>query len=262
MPSLAPNPSDATNCGSVIRALVYGFWTTIGARATPPRGLRGRAGAGWVFLLLTLVGCSAASPPSGTPPSSARSETVLDSSSVLTVAQALELRARDLAALARDMRLTDVTDPGLVRWTYPGDSPDPFAGCMSEAGFPANNEGLVELPTSQRDALYRAEYVCRAKYSVYPYYTLPLSPEAAGRVYDWALTHVYPCVLALGYQISEPPSREVFSTQLASEAEGLWDPVMEAQMLTSTRVEQRQLDACSTNAPLDQVVEHPDTRAP
>lgn len=164
--------------------------------------------------LSVVVACSSTPPTTQattTPPGS--TATQLDSSSTPTEVQALDLRAKQLAQLATDNKISGVTAPALVRWTNPQDWAPAVAGCLTDSGFPSTAHYRSvdgKFATAQKHAYFVAYYLCTAKYTMYPYYDLPPSRAAASRLYDWTVSTLLPCITAHGYTFDPPPSREVF----------------------------------------------------
>ncbi|AXH95211.1 hypothetical protein DV701_02800 [Ornithinimicrobium avium] len=88
------------------------------------------------------------------------------------------------------------------------------AECLAGKGWPARIDGdglLIDgVREEQQQDLARDQYVCNASYPVAERYR-SLSPEEhLARWYAYLLETYVPCVEALGYDISEPPSLESF----------------------------------------------------
>ncbi len=98
------------------------------------------------------------------------------------------------------------------------------ADCYAEHGWPATFEdgGIVVdvIPPEQQEAFALDQYVCNARYPVAEKYRSVSPEEHLRRWYAYLTTTYVPCVEALGYDISEPPSLETF---LASQGSA-WIP--------------------------------------
>lgn len=98
---------------------------------------------------------------------------------------------------------------------------DVTAECMTEQGFPPVREGgqmYWETPDGQLGGLNMALYVCQAKYPVAERYRERLTTAQLNVVYDHLVEVTVPCIRNLGYDITDPPSRERFV-----EREGAWE---------------------------------------
>lgn len=89
-----------------------------------------------------------------------------------------------------------------------------IAECYAEHGWPATFDGdgitIEGIPPEQQEAFDLDRYVCDAQYPVAEKYR-SLSPEEhLRRWYAYLTTTYVPCVEALGYDISEPPTLETF----------------------------------------------------
>lgn len=159
--------------------------------------------------LSTISGCAEDSDPSSTD-----TAPVSDSTA----------ESDDPAALyAQEMGIENPPDVEVVREVSPSEELPILVDCLTEAGFPPETPADVsipewQIPEAQVDAFNLAEYTCKAQYPLAAQYTEPLEGEQLGVVYDFWLTETIPCLADLGYEVEEPPSRDVF---IAGEP---WDP--------------------------------------
>ncbi len=154
----------------------------------------------------------------------------VDSNANLSEADAQSLRAKFLSDLARNRGITNPPEVGFVRWTDPSTEPKALATCITQLGFRVEvTEGgwrlVDQAAAAQPQAYSLAIYTCLAEYSPHPYYSLPQSPAALGRLYDWYVAVSVPCLEKNGHHTTAPPSRQVW---IAAQRSGTvsWLPYM------------------------------------
>lgn len=98
---------------------------------------------------------------------------------------------------------------------------------MHAAGFPdvsvTPDGGLTSgvVPTAQGEAFAVARYVCSVQYAIDPKYSQPLTDTDLGKLYDYYLSTLIPCIEANGFEIPDPPSRATFIDTYLDTA---WNP--------------------------------------
>lgn len=98
------------------------------------------------------------------------------------------------------------------------------ADCLHEAGFPdvqAEADGGLSWETSQADAFALAKYICSEQYPLDPKYSVQVTDEQLGELYDYLTIVQVPCLEALGFDIPDAPSRTRFVETYPDEAEWL-----------------------------------------
>ncbi|WP_168627205.1 hypothetical protein [Cryobacterium sp. BB307] len=104
-----------------------------------------------------------------------------------------------------------------------------MADCLTEEGFSsvrANDDGSIEWgDISQVQAFDVARYVCTAKFPRDPKYQRPLTDAQLDRLYLYYVGDLTECLTGLGYQISPPPSQQVFRETYYEDA---WLPIADA----------------------------------
>ena len=143
-------------------------------------------------------------------------------------AEAMSLRADELANLAALNGISDPPDVDLVRWTTMSDYGPTMASCLQEAGFYAIGAGSGfifpdGISESQLSAYNMAEFECRAKYSLHPKYTQPLTEAQLGMLYDYWTQWLVPCEESLGLTPPAAPTKETFVAQRL-QGQSAWDP--------------------------------------
>ena len=128
-----------------------------------------------------------------------------------------------------------------------------IAECYAEHGWPStfDGDGIVTegIPPEQQEAFDLDRYICNASYPVAERYRSLSPQEHLSRWYAYLLQTYVPCVEALGYEISEPPTLETFLASGGSQ----WIPNEEvfrqsqAQDEDFTRVEEQ----CPQDMPLE-----------
>lgn len=157
-----------------------------------------------------------------------------DSSTILTQAQALDIRAAWLANEAKSLKLKQVPDVPLVRWIKPQEYGQVLATCMTQSGFPSTSvdggDGVdfPQVPADQNDSLNVAYYTCAGEYFVHPQFDLPPTAKELGKMYDWLVNVSVPCWVKLGFHPAPPPSRATWIKQEQAFRAGsevdTWDP--------------------------------------
>jgi hypothetical protein len=109
--------------------------------------------------------------------------------------------------------------------------------CMRDKGWAVEIEGhglagpASGIPDAQRDA-YKADLdACTAKLG---YNTALPTVEEAGDYYDKLLASAE-CLRGLGYEVSEPPSRQLYAETLAGGKFPDWDPYSDVRSVLTTR---------------------------
>lgn len=129
----------------------------------------------------------------------------------------MALYRQQLAQLAKDMGLKSVPQVEFVRFIDPAEITTTTVSCLRDLGLPAvvNAQGNGysipdDVPNSQKDFINETQYTCSAMYPSHPQFDLPLSTEALGRQYDWNVTKLAPCYRTQGFQVPDPPTKEVW----------------------------------------------------
>lgn len=169
-----------------------------------------RVGAGLATLMLVASACSTSDSGQSTASSDG-----LDSSNVLNQEQLLTLRRDDLKRAATAQGIASPPEVPLVRWTDPTNYAPTVVKCLAEAGFTATAVGgngleFDEVPQSQDKARALANYTCAAKYTIHPYYNLPLSKSVLTKMYAWYTQVSAPCLRAHGIDVPEPPTQDTW----------------------------------------------------
>ena len=203
--------------------------------------MQGRTGVAVAVLLVVLAGCTTptgtpgtptAGPPAPTPmaPWTPAHPVVLPT---MSDAEALDLRAINLAGRAGAYGLTDPPVVELVRWTTMADYGATVAACLRDAGFNAVGAGgIVGFPDgigpAQQGAYHLAEYTCDAEYSMHPKYLQVFTAEQWGLRYDYDVEWLVPCLVSVGGAPSEPPTRDTYVAR-ALAGDVVWDPYSDVQ---------------------------------
>ncbi|MGO0576451.1 hypothetical protein [Ornithinimicrobium panacihumi] len=110
-----------------------------------------------------------------------------------------------------------ITDPPRVevlREVSPAEHIEMLARCMQEAGWTVeqNEDGQWSfvVPTDQQEAFNLSSYVCEAQYPPAEQFRHPWAQEQTAFLYQFLTEEYVPCVQALGYEVSEAPTLEVF----------------------------------------------------
>lgn len=125
----------------------------------------------------------------------------------------------------------DATRPSveMVRTISTDEWAQVMADCLSEEGFSsvrANDDGSIEWgDISQVQAFDVARYVCTAKFPRDPKYQRPLTDAQLDRLYSYYVGDLTECLTGLGYQISPPPSQQVFRETYDTDP---WLPIADA----------------------------------
>ncbi len=185
----------------------------------------------------------------------------MDSSSVLTEQQLLDLRSDRLTRTAQEMGLAHPPTVELVRWVDPTDMAPTRVACLADQGFAATADGgsgitYGEVPPSQEEAFKAAVYTCEAKYSLHPYYELPKSAAALSKAYQWYTEVSTPCLKAEGYDISEPPSKEAWLA-VATNGGAYWSPWSEVPIRALSPAQRQELERrCPQGPEPSEFLEH------
>lgn len=96
--------------------------------------------------------------------------------------------------------------------------------CMTEAGWPPEDEGLSwNAPADQAEALGLAMYTCWAQFPTSIAFVQPYDYEQLDVIYDWVLDEAIPCYAEQGHIVKEVPSRESFAGEYFA-TRGFWTP--------------------------------------
>lgn len=161
---------------------------------------------------------------------------------------------------AMDQRWTGVADafPNAnrpetqrVRFVAPSEMPAAVSACLREAGFEGSDTSDefgpaidTSSPRGQEEAHAIAWFVCDARYPIDPALTQPLSEAEVKYMYAYSVSVLAPCLRAEGYQISDPPSEQVYLESFGTA--GAWIPY--AQVVPSSAEEFARLGAtCPQN---------------
>ncbi|WP_131103451.1 hypothetical protein [Ornithinimicrobium sufpigmenti] len=99
--------------------------------------------------------------------------------------------------------------------------------CLADRGWPVTLEeggmSIDVIPVEQQQALNLDQYICEAAYPVAAKYQSITLEEQQRRWYHYLVSTYVPCVEALGYAVTEPPTLERFlATQTTA-----WRPAAE-----------------------------------
>ncbi|WP_157549493.1 hypothetical protein [Microbacterium sp. Leaf288] len=133
---------------------------------------------------------------------------------------------------AQGSGIADPPDVEIVRIVPIEEWPEAQVDCLAEEGFSASvySGGAVEyadVPKEQGPALNLAVYVCEAKYPYDVRRNEPLPEKQATAQFEFFKSTVAPCVTALGYDVSEPPSLQTWLSDYSATGNA-WDPIAEA----------------------------------
>lgn len=106
-----------------------------------------------------------------------------------------------------------VEDPPAVDVVRYVDTPERDAtlrDCLTEAGYPTESNGGVNVPSGNEEAFALAQYTCAVQYPVPERYTRTWSDKEIRLQYAWTVDFVIPCLEDRGHSISDPPSESVF----------------------------------------------------
>jgi hypothetical protein len=117
-----------------------------------------------------------------------------------------------------------IPEASRVRFVTATEKPYVTSECLNENGFDTDVQfggvGGV-IPEEQMETYKIAQYVCDVQYPVDPIYSQELSEDQRGSLYDYYADKATPCLKDLGYEISDPPSRDVFIEKYST---GVWNP--------------------------------------
>ncbi|MDY5153615.1 hypothetical protein SAMN05421878_10474 [Actinobaculum suis] len=144
--------------------------------------------------------------------------------------------------------MTESELPPVIREVSSEEWTDVMVTCLTEAGFPAKNEGgllTTEAPEEQRSAEAKAEANCVAQYPIAAKYTQKWGEEQWRIQYEYLTGFYIPCVESFGVVVdhSAIPSEKSYVENALSEG-ALWHPIFEwpenqkNQNLVSTETEE------------------------
>lgn len=149
----------------------------------------------------------------------------------------LERYREDLA------ELHGVEDPPsveVVRRVAPAEQSALVGACMEERGWPVevDPEGgvVASVPDQQVTQLNESWYVCWASYPPLEQYLRPLDDEQLGRLYDYYVDELTPCLRAEGHAV-DPPSRERWLHDRATGQD--WMPYFDVEGAPDEELERR-----------------------
>lgn len=190
---------------------------------TPPsvRARRGAALAGTIVVLASVVlaGCTADAPE----PSPARTAGTSGAVSVPpgpgpepTASYLEELDGWWEMVLSMHPE-AERPETRIIRYISPEEWGSAIAACMTDQGFPTNENGdggvrPAPVPVAQREALSVAQFVCLASYPVEDKYRIPLSEAQLSRLYDYLVGDLVSCLQERGFDVdaSRAPSKQTF----------------------------------------------------
>lgn len=96
--------------------------------------------------------------------------------------------------------------------------------CMTEAGWPPEDEGLSwSAPADQAESLGLAMYTCWAQFPTPLAFVQPYDMEQLDVIYDWVMDEAIPCYAEQGHLVKDVPSRESFAGEYFA-TRGFWTP--------------------------------------
>lgn len=169
----------------------------------------------------------------------------------------LSVYQSNLEGLAAQYLLDEVPEVELVRFVSVSEWPQVQSDCLTEQGFSARPgpQGGIEfdtVPDDQGAAQRIAAYTCEARYPVDPRRTVKLPQKQAEDQYEHLSTTLLTCIRGLGYEVSEPPSLEMWLSQYYGEKE-FWDPYVDV-----ARIDSVALDTLYAECPHDAPNLYPD----
>lgn len=97
-----------------------------------------------------------------------------------------------------------------IRYVTPGEQQDVIGECLDQAGFPGYPEFTTSGEAQQMD-LERQYHICFEQYPLDPKFDpVNLTTETQSIIYDWFVNETMPCLIAAGYPVSDPPSKETW----------------------------------------------------
>lgn len=167
--------------------------------------------AALAVLALVLAGCTAQpeAEPAGDP----------------LLAQALEQNWRDFSGRYPSVERPEVEVVAVMDLE---EYQPQLVACVREEGFPEatiDPMGGIGYEGSQLDAYELAMYICRARYPLDPKYYEPLNDEQLGKLYDYYVTELVPCLEGEGYSTPPAPSRQSFVDNHLTEPWIVYDDV-------------------------------------
>lgn len=82
--------------------------------------------------------------------------------------------------------------------------------CMSDAGFPIDESGAINVPEDQAEAYALVVYTCEAQYPIDSRYLQPLTEEQYKTIHAYLVSEAVPCLADLGYAVPVPPSEATY----------------------------------------------------
>jgi hypothetical protein len=183
-----------------------------------------------IVALVFLAGCSAPDQadesPSGSTGSAPDQDWNLDKAGIMAL---YDSYVQSLPG--RYPAVTSFPEVAFVRFVTAQEWAQTQADCLTAAGVGAHvgsQNGLVldQVPSAQNEAVQVAAYVCDVSYPIDPRTQLELPVVRAELQYRYWVRTVAPCVAALGYQLSDPPSLQTWLEQYYGGGKP-WDPYVE-----------------------------------
>ncbi len=165
-----------------------------------------------------------------------------------------------LAEVARRFLLDDPPqDAQFERYISPDEYGAVMVPCLNDQGIPARHSGdggvlyghiPEEQALLQREALYR----CEVRFPTHPRYFEPLNAEQLGRLYVYLVEDLVSCLETEGYNVSSPPTLEVFIGSFNDPAVPSWHPYPAGDPRIQQPEEWNRLNtACPQFPPLDEL---------
>lgn len=189
---------------------------------------------------LGLVGCGGTTPPEQ-PPEDLGTDSVL-------VEKQLQQYSDGVLAMFPDAELPEVK---VVRLVTPEEWPEIVAQCVTESGFSAKatKDGGISIDVenpAQEEAMWIANYVCKAQFPINPKYQQPLDEAQAKRLYRYFVKELTSCVESFGVLVDEAPTETVFLQNM--ETEQGWHPYEHVEDLGDSKT-QDLLESCPQQPP-------------
>lgn len=159
-----------------------------------------------------------------------------------------------LDGFAMIWQLEDPPPVEIVRVIDPSEWVRVEAECMAEQGWPKNADGSWPgIPMAQVDGFHRAAYICVGRYPIPSVYQQELSTAQLGRLYDYTVESLVPCLSRHDHEVSDIPSRETF---VDSWSQDPWYPYQQVADAGLTQVEWDELQqTCPQTMPLNELME-------
>lgn len=170
-------------------------------------------------LIMLLTGCTAV-PMQPT----VEGNSSLDPSVLAQVEMQIDQYRDGVLSVFPDAELPQVE---IVRLVTAEEWPKIVATCTTEAGFraEASADGGVSMEVedpAQEEAMWVANYVCKAQYPIDPKYQEPLDQAQIDWVYRYYVDELSPCIESYNFPVDDPPSETVFRQNLGSDRS--WHP--------------------------------------